>query len=268
MTLLSATTASARGASAGGYTDGSGGGVRVDAPGSGGSPGGGNRDGGQSSTRTCAYFSVVPGEPPFVGPRITDTSTLEPGTPVVLQCRDNTTGEIVYSLLQQWDPATAIDTGPTVAELAQQAANAVTVPVPAVRTWPAGETGLVNLPVWLHVDNWAVMSASASAGGLTATVEAVPVRALWTVGTEIVVCGDAGTEWTPGASTSSCSYTFRRSSGTDPGGLAPVSVSVVWHLRWSATDGQVGDLGEVTSPAAAFGLRIEESQALVAPGRG
>jgi len=38
----------------------------------------------------------------------------------------------------------------------------------------------------------------------------------------------------------------------------------VWHLRWFATNGQGGDLGELTSPVAGFTLQIEESQALVA----
>ncbi len=39
--------------------------------------------------------------------------------------------------------------------------------------------------------------------------------------------------------------------------------TIVWHLAWSATNGQGGDLGDLTGPAAAFGLRVEESQALV-----
>jgi hypothetical protein len=207
------------------------------------------------------------GQTHAVGARIPDTSVLEPGTAVVLQCRDNLTGQLVLSELRFWDPVTALVAGPTAAELAQVAAGSVLLPVPAARSWPAGGVGLVHSPVWLRVDNWEPLSASASAGGLTATVEALPVRAIWRLGPDTVVCADAGTEWTPSAGGSSCSYTFRRSSGGEPGGQVGVSVSVVWRLRWSATDGQVGDLGEVSSPLAGFGLRIEESQALVAPGR-
>jgi hypothetical protein len=260
--------AGAQGASAGGYSDGSGGGVRVEAPGT----AGGEGDAGSArtgSSRECAYFAVVPGDPPSVGGRISDTSGLEAGTPVVLQCRDTTTGEVVYSLLQTWDPTAAIATGPSAAQLAEIAANSVTVPAPATRTWPAGGVGLVNLPVWLRVDNWDRQDASASAGGLTATVEAVPVRAVWIMDGESVVCTDSGSVWTPtgGPAGSSCSHTFRHSSGAQPDGRFEVSVSVVWRLSWSATDGQVGDLGEVTSPVSVFGLRIEESQALVAPGQ-
>ena len=259
--------AGASGASAGGYSDGSGGGVRVDAPGTDGSSGGADAPRG-GSDRECAYFEAVDGEPPYVGKRIVDTSVLVPGTPVVLQCRDVSTGAIVYSLLEPWDPATAIATGPTAAALAEIAANSLSVPAPGVRTWPAGGVGLVNLPVWLRVDNWDRQDASASAGGLTATVEAVPVRSVWTLDGDTVVCTDAGTVWSPSddPAGSSCSYTFGHSSGAEPGGRFEVRVSVVWRLRWSATDGQVGDLGEVTSPASVFAVRVEESQALVAPG--
>lgn len=259
--------AGASGASAGGYTDGHGGGVRVEAPGDGGTPGGTGGSSG-ASNRECAYFEAVGGEPAYVGKRIVDTSVLVPGTPVVLQCRDVSTGAIVYSLLQAWDPATAVATGPTAVALAEIAAKSLSVPAPDVRTWPAGGVGLVNLPVWLRVDNWDRHDASASAGGLTATVEAVPVRSVWTLDGDTVVCTDAGTVWSPSddPAGSSCSYTFGHSSGAEPGGRFEVRVSVVWRLRWSATDGQVGDLGEVTSPASVSAVRVEESQALVAPG--
>lgn len=261
-------TAGAAGASAGGYTDGTGGGVRVEAPGHGGGPIATSGPG-RASNRECGYFEVVGGEPAYVGTRIVDTGALELGTPVVLQCRDISTGAIVYSLLQTWDPATAIPTGPSAVELAEIAANSVSVPTPAARSWPAGGVGLVNLPVWLRVENWDPLEASASAGGLTATVEAVPVRAVWTLDGDTLVCADAGSVWTPTAApgSSTCSYTFGRSSGARPSGEFEVSVSVVWRLRWSATDGQVGDLGEITSPVSGFGLRVEESQALIAPGR-
>ena len=266
----SSTTVDAAGVTVGGYTDGSGGGVRIVAPGDAGRGGatGGSTDGG---TRQCAYFQAMPADVPYVGEVIADPSLVEPGTPVVLRCRDTTTGEIVYSLLQQWDPGQPTMLVPSAATLAEIAASSITLPVPAAQTWPADGVGLVNLPVWLHVANWHPLNATASAGGLSATVDAHPVRALWDMGDGSITCLDGGTPYEPGIAdlhSSTCAHTYRHSSGREPGGHFAGSVAVTWRLRWRATDGQTGDLGELTSPQTAFTIRVEESQALVGGGFG
>jgi hypothetical protein len=259
---------------AGGTTNPDGGKVVVVVPGSG-SGGWGETGykpgGGANSNIDCGFFAattpkgaVLPG----IGSRILDTSTLNPGDSVWLLCRDLNTGQITFENFFTWDPANPPLATPSAAVLAQMASNTMHLPLPAAQTWPsANARGLVNLAVWLHVDNWKPVSASASAGGLTATVEATPVRAKWDMGENQVTCSDAGKQFTSGASReSSCSYTYQHSSGSQPDAVFHDSVVVVWHLRWSATNGQGGDLGEVSSRPAAFTLAIDESQALVAPG--
>ncbi len=262
--------------STGGYTTDTGGEVVVNVPGSdsgGFSDGGYKRNGGGTSTIECRYFEVVGSSDilPGVGPPLGDTGTVEPGTLIWVTCRDVTTGAVTYTNLVPWDPANPPIVTPSAEVLAQMAANGMTLPVPGVRTWPnAGGTGLVNLPVWLHVENWETVSASASAGGLTATVEAVPVRSEWDMTEGTASCVDAGSMYDsavkPDPGSSSCSFTYGRSSGVNRDGLFHNSVTVTWHLRWFATNGQGGDLGELVSPTQTFDLRIEESQALVAPG--
>ena len=249
---------------ANGTTEKQGGKVVVAVPGAAGSGfvGSGFRPSSGSSNIACSYFeaSVNAGaEMPGVGPRVVDTSTLEAGAGVWLGCRDVTSGNLTYQSFMQWDPASSVPLAPPAALLAQMAANTMTLPFPSVRTWPpSGSTALVNLPVWLHVDNWEPVSASASAGGLTATVEAVPVRAEWDMDDGSVTCTDAGTPFDPSLrpdpGSSSCSFTYVRSSGGRPDRTFRNSAVVVWRLRWYATNGQGGDLGELDGPVAAFGL--------------
>lgn len=222
----------------------------------------------------CKFFLApvnVGAVTPSQGDHVTDTSTLTDEDYVWLICRDRTSSEITFQNLFRWDPADPPVLAPTAAVLAQRAANGMTLPTPAVRTWPpAGTRGVVHLPVWLHVENWTPVSATASAGGLSATVEATPVRSEWDMDDGTITCVDGGTAYDPAArpdpDSSSCSFTYRRSSGVRPDGTFHSSVVVVWRLRWFATNGQGGDLGELSSPPAAFDVQIEESQALVAAG--
>jgi len=261
---------------AGGAVDGRGGRVVVEVPGSDqpGFPGAGSTGGRGSAARIdCRYFapSVNAGSKvPSVGSPIGDVAGVETGSYVWLICRDVSTGEITYQNLFVWDPANPPPLTPSAATLAQTAANSMQLPLPGVQTWPPTTgRGLVNLPVWLHVDNWETLTASASAGALTATVEAVPVRAVWDMDEGSVTCTDAGPVYDPAArpdpASSSCSYTYRRSSGIRADRAFHDTATVAWHLRWYATNGQGGDLGELSSPTAGFDLQIEESQALVAP---
>ncbi len=181
--LAAAPPASSDGQNADGTTNPEGGQVVVVVPGSntgGYSNTGYQGGGGPSSNIDCKFFAVTASAGavlPSVGSQITDTSTLEVDTYVWLICRDITTGAITFENIFAWDPANPPVLTPSAEVLAQMAANGMVLPLPGVQTWPpSGGKGLVNLPVWLHVDNWETLSASASAGGLTATVEAVPVR--------------------------------------------------------------------------------------------
>lgn len=274
-----ATPSGADGQNAGGTTTPDGGQVVVVVPGSntgGYSNTGYKGGGGGASNIECKFFDVtanVGAVLPGIGSQVTDTSTLETGAYIWLVCRDVTSGDITFENIFPWDPANPPVLAPSAEVLAQMAANGMVLPKPGVHTWPpSGGAGLVNLPVWLHVDNWSTISASATAGGLTATVEATPVRAEWNMDDGSVTCTDAGPAYDavshPDPGSSTCSYTYRRSSGVRADLTFHNKAVVVWHLKWSATNGQGGDLGELSSPVAGFDLQIEESQALVAPAGG
>jgi hypothetical protein len=219
----------------------------------------------------CRYFHMVtPGGAvlPGVGEVITDTSTLEEGDLVWLICRDVNTGLTTYEHYFPWTTSTPPVAVPPAAVLAQIAANTMVLPLPDLETWPSdGQVGLVHLPVWLHVDNWQPIQASASAGGLTATVEARPVRVTWKPADDTVVCEGPGTRFDGDAASppaTACTYAFERSSGGQPDQAFTSTAAVTWHLRWFATTGEGADLGELTGPSTTFSTRVQESHALVA----
>lgn len=238
-------------------------------------PGSSYRGGGRggASNVSCGFFAVsaTPSAVlPGIGAQILDTSTVDAGTNIWLTCRDVDSGDITFENLFTWNPAAPPVLTPPAAVLAQMAVNSIQLPKPGVRTWPPpGSTGLVNLPVWLHVDNWAPLSASAGAGGLTATVEATPVRVEWNMDDGSVTCAGAGSTYDvavkPDPGTSSCSYTYRHSSGAKADRTFHDAAVIVWRLRWTATNGEGGDLGEMPGPPTTFAVQIEESQALVVP---
>jgi len=208
-----------------------------------------------SSPVTCIYVDSF-------GP--VDTSALKDGDVIQVSCYDPGTGEQISLTDLVWPPAQVIPQ-PSAADLAQVAIGRMSVPMPAVRTWPpAGRPGLVNLPVILHVDNWAPLTAAATAGGLTATVTATPVRVVWNMDEDVTTCHDGGSVWYDGASPSdmSCTYTYARSSGSRENQTYGCHATIVWHVAWAATNGQGADLGELQRTTA-FGTQIQESQTVI-----
>ena len=116
---------------------------------------------------------------------------------------------------------------------------------------------------------WAVVSGSTSAGGISVTVSAAPVRLVVDPGdgSEPVICNG-----TPPAVTRAnyredipgCSHTYLNSSAMAPNGQTfPVTATVVWHATWSASTGEGGDLGYVSTTSAVRDLPVAEIQAVI-----
>jgi hypothetical protein len=64
---------------------------------------------------------------------------------------------------------------------------------------PASRGAVVNVPLWLWIDNgqWAPTSATASVDGLSVQTTATPDRVIWSLGTgDEVVCDGPGTRTT------------------------------------------------------------------------
>ncbi len=152
--------------------------------------------------------------------------------------------------------------------LARRARDRVAVPEPAVHLSPAADRNqVVNLPtlLWIDPSQWQPVTASASAGGVTATVAARPVSVEWDMGNgDILTCPGPGTPYQVGSppTEAACQYTYRRSSASAPGGAFTVTATTVWEVAWDA-DGAAGGGSLGTSRrSTSFPVRVAEIQAV------
>ncbi|WP_460759073.1 hypothetical protein [Nocardiopsis oceani] len=112
------------------------------------------------------------------------------------------------------------------------------------------------------------MSATASVSAGSVTVIATPTTARWDMGDGTVVdCAGPGTVFAPDShdaddSSPDCGHTYTRASKGEPGGRFPVSVDVVWSVRWSTTAAGGGSLDDLTT-SATTSVRVTEVHALV-----
>lgn len=163
-----------------------------------------------------------------------------------------------------WIPEQAVDP----AVLAEEAWSRTTVPIPGVNLNPGTDQDqVVNLATWLWVDSLAPVSAAASAGPVTVTVTATPMRVEWSMGNgDSVVCDGPGTPYDPARSPESqaagCSYTYRSSSAQAPGGRFTITATSVWSVAWSASGvAGGGDLGPLRRTGS-VAVRVAEIQAV------
>lgn len=260
-------TAACTNCNANGGSSGGGGYSAAEQGGSGGG-GGGSRSfgGGVSNVRCDVFLPTGPRGGEGVLAEEVDTGTLEVGTLVWVACYDATTGDFVYSAELTWPGAAPVYVPPEV--LAQRARADLVLPQPQIRTWPAPENQVVNLPTWLHVDNFVSGSRSATAGSVTATVNASPTSVTWVMGDGATVsCTTGGREYAGSVDqTSDCSHTFPRSSAEAPGAVYRGGVTITWHLSWTSNIGVGGDLGDV-STTADVAWAVDQIQSLIGNGR-
>jgi len=160
--------------------------------------------------------------------------------------------------------------------LAQQAADSITLPGPAIHANPSAYS-VVNVPTWLWIDpsTWRPFVASATAGGVTATAVATPSYVTWSMGDGgTVVCEGSGVAYdtTQPASEqhTDCSYTYRQSSigqpspdGNPNDGAYPVTATITWAVTWTVT----GATGEGALPnlrtSSTIFVRVEQIESIV-----
>lgn len=249
-----------------GWTDGQGVGARTESSGAPGPVAAGD-GGGSAGVPACTYQALSADDAAIadgmaqsgMGP----SKGSGPGVWVRKICMDDrgfSTGTVVWGPQPQ-----AVDP----AALAQQALGYVPVPVPGIGMNPPPDRDqFVGLPVWLWLDRggWQPASATASAAGVTVTVTAVPERVSWDMGNgDTVTCGP-GTPYDPRRpehqQSTDCSYTYRRSSASQPGERYQVTVTATWHATWTVSGAPGGgDLGVIRRSASSE-VRVAEAQAI------
>jgi hypothetical protein len=189
-------------------------------------------------------------------------------------CEDSKNGELVTWLdgisleLPAVDPIDPRD-------LAWMARSRLPLPLPDFAFSPPLRSPddflLVQLPTWIWVENWANESRTASAGGVTATVTARPVRQVWdftpnrsdpeTEGG----CPGPGTPYDsskpPDGQSTQCKFTFRQSSAGEPGAAYEGHLTVIYEVSWTSNIGAGGSLGTVARTSV-VPVRVGEQQAL------
>jgi hypothetical protein len=210
----------------------------------------------------CRFYDDATGDPvnpSDLPPEVNGAQVL-----ILRMCDDVTTGEYVSITIITVVPPMVPEVDPR--DLAVMARSRLPLPLPAARMSPDGDQ-TVNLESWLWVENWATQSRSATAGAVTSTVVATPVEQRWTFGSpaERKVCADAGKPYdlskSPSEQSTTCSYTFRRSSDGQPGDVFQMTVTLVWHVTWTSNIGASGDLGFVPRTTT-IPTRVAEHQAL------
>jgi len=138
------------------------------------------------------------------------------------------------------------------------------------------EFSVVNLPTWLAIDPdmWHVNQATATIGGVTATALATPESVTWTMGDGgVVECQGPGTRFDPdlaaGLQSTSCSYTYTRSSDGEPGsdgdpndGAFTVTATVTWKVTWTAVGTPGGGILPALHTATTKALRVEQVESV------
>jgi hypothetical protein len=215
---------------------------------------------GASVSGTVHVLEVCPGRGGYQG-----GLTAEAFGITTLALRDPVTGAPLPTAEGGGEELIAIDPR----ALAERAAAALDLPEPAIRMSPADDQ-VVRLASWLWIPSqqWEPRQVSASAGPVTSTVTATPVRLTWDMGNgDQVSCDGPGTPYrSAGATqvdTSGCQYTYRHSSAGQPDEAYEVTATIAWELTWTATGAAGGgSLGTVTM-SASQPVRVTEIQALV-----
>jgi hypothetical protein len=217
------------------------------------------RIGRRTSSISCSYYeqfgyvdTIGPAKPNPVGDAVKATQ----GSYVKI-CK-NAKGDEILNKVVVIRPRT------NAAELAQEALTYVPLPEPAPATSPARQS-YVNFPTWLWLKEWTPVSATASIPGLSSTVVAEPREVIWRMGDGTArTCRGPGIPYDPrlpdAAQRTECVHVYRASSagmGTQNAYVA--SVTVVYRVKWSATDGSRGNLGTL-STTTTFPMRVREVQ--------
>ena len=153
------------------------------------------------------------------------------------------------------------------AAVAREALRSVSIAAPVVATSPDASKALyVRVPTWLWVDAswWRSYEATASAGRVSATVAARPVRATWAMGDGTTVsCSGPGTPWRRGLpdSASSCQHTYLRSSASEPDARFLIRAEVELEVTWTSNVGASGRLSPIRR-SVSFAVPVAEIQAV------
>lgn len=123
----------------------------------------------------------------------------------------------------------------------------------------------VNATTWFWVDesSWQSVSDRESGAGMWVEVNLEPTRLRLSPGdgSPDVTCGGPGKAWTQGTdpfaeAPGGCHHIYKKAGDVN------ATISIDWHATWTASSGQSGDFGTVTSTAP-WSFTVVEGQSIV-----
>jgi hypothetical protein len=222
--------------------------------------------GGSGARWTCRYFPIgAPFADVALGSHSPNGVDPVEGIAYVLNC-DDENGRLVSSRFVVYSPADPLGGVAVVERAVTEARRRLELGPPVPRFNPPASQ-LVGLPTWLWVENlWFQQSATASVGGVSATVHAVPVGVDWDTGDGSRVLCDRGVPYDRARSarsqSSACTHVFQRSSADQRSGTYRMRATQRWVAWWSSSTGGGGSLG-MLSRSTESDIRVIEMQALV-----
>jgi len=146
------------------------------------------------------------------------------------------------------------------------------IPMLYARTAPDAAHQVVNVGTWFWVPKtmWRPISVTAyvvaGQAVIRITTTATPINVVYSPGdgNEPAICRGPGTPWSASNGdheTSSCMYTYRSASHTQPSGVYKSKTSVEWKITWTSNLGARGNLGTIRLGLNS-NVRVLEMQAL------
>lgn len=218
------------------------------------------RGGGRTRPRRiCHFYAVETDEFGAVASFLKDLGPVTPsaGDLVGLECVNPATDVITYQELLVFDPGNPLGRIAAGERAAEEALAALPLPEPTIHTSPpASAFQLVGFPTWYWTDSAIPLSATASIATIASTVTATPTELVIDTGDDHSITCTA-----PRPNTDDCTYTYAWSSRHRPSGRYDLTATQTWHVTWAATNGETGDLGDITQTAT-IPLLVQEAQAV------
>ena len=154
-------------------------------------------------------------------------------------------------------------------QMAHELVVHIRTPLPLVNTSPGTETYVrLSTFMWVPADQWVPVLDTKGDAWKTVTLRADPYQVKWNMGDHVVTCNGPGEPYNasgPDDQTTSCMYTYTKTSAEQPGLAYKVSATIFFKLTWTCTgacDAASGKLNDKQMWSSSL-LKVAERQAVV-----
>jgi hypothetical protein len=215
----------------------------------------------QPETEQAAQVLLESGVPP---PLVNDGPAGPDDSWYLATCIGGSVGPDSVMYLVEAAPGT-LDTL-TPAQVAQMAVADLDLVAPTVSMAPSGDKAIMNLESWLWIApaDWQPITATATAGDITATATATPHYVVWDMGDgNQVTCDGPGVAYDTSIpdqdESTTCGYTYQETSANGPNQQFTITTTVEYDVTWSSVGvAGGGDLGIIPGQSTMTPTTVDE----------